>query len=107
MFDDVRYDAIVASIYAAGQGEATWAESIQAVVKELNCWSGHLMGFDRKTGGMVFTHEAGAPSPEATLEYIVRWHRTDPRNAILLAAPSETWVHCHEHLSDAFVKSND
>ena len=104
---DERYDAIVASIYAAAQAEKPWTDSLQLVVDSLNCWSGHLMGFDRQTGGMVFSHEAGQPPAEATLDYILRWHRSDPRNAVLLKALPDSWVHCHEHLSDAFVRSSN
>jgi DNA-binding CsgD family transcriptional regulator len=104
---DGQYDLIVASIYRAGQGEGQWGEVLESLVTFLHCWSAHLMGFDVSSGAMMFGHEAGAPPAEATLDYIRFWHRKDPRNAVLLTAPPETWVHCHEHLSESFVSHND
>ena len=107
MVEDNVYDALVANVYRAGQGEGQWADVLGALVRHLDCWSAHLMGFEQATGTMAFSHEGGAPPAEATLDYIRQWHRTDPRNAVLFTAPQETWVHCHEHLSDEFVRTND
>jgi DNA-binding CsgD family transcriptional regulator len=104
---DSVYDALVANIYRAGQGEGEWNDVLEGMVRTLKCWSGHLMGFERATGTMSFSHEGGAPPAEATLDYIRKWHRSDPRNAVLLTAPQDSWVHCHEHLSEAFVATND
>jgi hypothetical protein len=103
MLTEDSYDGLVASVYRAAQGDGEWQSLLETLVEALDCWSGHLMGFEPATGTMMFDYDAGCPPAEATLDYIRRWHKFDSRNAICFKAPHDVWVHCHEHLSDQFV----
>src|SRR5215470_6410986 len=106
MLSDDVYDALVAHVYRAGQGEGSWEDLLDALALNLDCWSAHLMGFDPTSGTMIFGHDGGSPPAEASLDYIREWHRCDPRNAVLMRVPPDTWVHCHEHLSEEFVATD-
>lgn len=102
MEDDV-YDRLVTAIYRAASGACTWADTLADIATALDAWAVQLMGWDKRTGRLTFSHYGGTASPAASLGYIVSYHTQDPRVQLLMERPFGAWVHCDEHFDDAFV----
>lgn len=96
------FDRLVAGLYrAAGGGD--WAHALGDIAQALDSWCVQVMGVDKRTGALLFSHYGGIATPGASLGYITRYHAIDPRVQLLMREPYGTWVHCHEHFDEAFV----
>lgn len=103
MQEDSNFDEIVASFYRAACGTSSWVEAIRPVQQVLSAIVVQLYAVDVSQGSVVFSYEAGPASPQAILDYILRWHRADPRSDLLMPLEPGQTINCWEHFDDKFV----
>ncbi len=101
--DDPTYDEIVGGFYRAASGVEAWGTALDRVATAFQAWAVPLWGVDTESGALLFSHHGGDASPATSLDYIRRFHASDPRTRIMLSVPIGTWVHCHEYFDDAFI----
>lgn len=104
--DNAPTETLIAKIYSAASGRTNWEETLTALCIALDVWAIQLLAFDKKTGGILFSHMGGGASLIDHLAYVRTYNRTDPRAPLLLSATMTGWLHCHEHLSDEVVAKN-
>ena len=64
----------------------------------------HLHGVHLPDATVAFSYEVGPGfTPQGALEYLTRYHRIDPRVALVQDLPTCEWMQCHDHFDDAFV----
>lgn len=77
-------DRVVAGLYRAAAGDQPWGEPLAEMVQLFQAWGVHLHGIRLADGAVGFSYEVGPGfTPEGALEYIQRWHRIDPRAALV------------------------
>jgi len=100
--DPTALDSIVAKIYSGASGRLPWSAALTELAKGGDAWAFHLIGLDKRSGGILFSHYGGDPAPQANLDYVRTYHRLDPRTPLAIANKTDTWFHCHEHFDDAY-----
>ncbi|MDQ6618476.1 MAG: helix-turn-helix transcriptional regulator [Pseudomonadota bacterium] len=79
---------------------------LDQLASALQLWMCHIIGVEKRTGTLMFSHEGG-PSPAAVpLDYLRTYHDVNPRIAPALALGEQEWLHCHELFPETFV-AND
>ena len=104
--DTTALDSIVAKIYSGASGRLPWNAALTELAQSADCWAFHLIGLDKRTGGILFSHYGGDPAPQANLDYVRTYHRIDPRTPLAIANKTDTWFHCHEHFDDAYAATS-
>lgn len=104
--DDAAYDRTVAAFYSAAAGRTEWAVVLDDLATSLDAWATPLMGVDKRTGTMLFTHHGGPAAPAVALDYMRGYHAIDPRAQLLMSLPYGAWVHCHEHFDERYVSTH-
>lgn len=99
-------DSIFSDFYAAAAGRIDWRKPFGALSDLLGLWGVQVIGIDKRTGGLMFSAEGGAASPESALDYIRFFHSSNPRIAPALATPQTQWMHCHEHFDDGYIAAS-
>lgn len=101
--DAATFDEVVAGPYCAAACEIEWAAPLEQMRQHLEAWAVHLMGIRLSDGTVDFSHAIGDSPPEANVDLMRRYHRIDPRAAMLMPLQPGVWANCHEHFDDAFV----
>ncbi|HMO49279.1 MAG TPA: LuxR C-terminal-related transcriptional regulator [Rubrivivax sp.] len=97
-------DRVVAGLYRAAAGDRPWGEPLADMVQLFGAWGVHLHGVRLTDGAVGFSYEVGPGfTPEGALEYLQRWHRIDPRAALVAPCQTGEWISCHEQFDDDFV----
>lgn len=91
-----EFDDIVATIYDAAAGRAGWRDAFDPLARRLDAWSVRLIGVDKRTSTLLFSHEGGAAPPLSTLNYLRAYHLINPRIAPLLALDMQSWIRDYE-----------
>ena len=104
--DAAALDSIVAKIYSGASGRLPWDAALNELAEGADAWVFHLIGLDKRTGGILFSHYGGNATPQTNLDYIRTYHRIDPRTPLAVATKVNSWFHCHEHFDDRFVASS-
>jgi DNA-binding CsgD family transcriptional regulator len=97
---------IVESIYRAGAGLAPWTEPLNAIAEALGLWVVQFFAIDPRLGTVIFSHEGGQTTPEMAFDYFSRYHRIDPRAALVATAPVGEWIDCKDHFDDKYVSTS-
>lgn len=103
MLPDSTFDEIVAGFYRAACGAITWGEAILPVQQAVSAFLVQLHAVDVSQGSVVFSYEVGPASAQGVLDYILRWHRADPRGDLLMSMEAGQTMNCWEHFDEAFV----
>jgi DNA-binding CsgD family transcriptional regulator len=104
--DSTALDSIVAKIYSGASGRLPWGAALNELARAADVWTMHLVGLDKRTGGVVFSEYGGDATPQTNLDYIRTYHRLDPRTPVAIANKSDMWFHCHEHFDDAYAANS-
>lgn len=99
-------DGVVRHLYSAAAGRAPWKQALDELALTIDARAVHMMGMDRQRRGILFSHCGGSAMPEAHLDYVRTWHRSDPGIELLESAQARTWVHCHEHFDEERVATD-
>ncbi len=83
-----------------------WDAALNELAQSADAWVFHLIGIDKRTGGILFSHYGGDATPQTNLDYIRTYHRIDPRTPVAIADKTHTWFHCHEHFDDRYVANS-
>jgi len=97
------FDRVVANIYDAASGRMPWNAAMGPLVDVFKLWGVQTLGIDKRTGTLMFSHETGPAPPQATIDYIRKYHSLNPRVAPSLALKVGEWLHDHEWFDDAYV----
>ena len=104
--DTTPSEELVAKIYSAASGRATWEQALTALCSFVQAWAVQIVAFDKQTGAIVFSHIGGGAAAADHLAYVRTYNRSDPRTPLLLSSTTLGWMHCHEILSDEMVASS-
>jgi DNA-binding CsgD family transcriptional regulator/PAS domain-containing protein len=97
------FERLVESIYRAGAGLAPWEEPLQAIARRFALWEVQFFAMDKRTGGLIFSHDGGRCTPEVALDYFRKYHRIDPRTGLVFGGPVGQWIACDEHFDEDYV----
>lgn len=103
---DAQFDFIVSEIYRAAAGEVPWGTPFQAISEVLDAWGVYMHGVRLSDGAIAFAYEVGGFPAEAALEYVRKFHKIDPRMALLAPLAPGQWTSCHEHYNAEFVATD-
>ena len=103
--NSAAFDSIIAGIYSGASGRQPWDEALNELARAADVWTMHLVGFDKRTGGVLFSHYGGDATPQTNLDYIRTYHRIDPRTPLALAS-KDLWFHCHDYFDQKFVDND-
>lgn len=104
--DAARLDRAVRSLYSAAAGRSPWQLALDELGGSVQARSVQLLGLDRHTGGILFSHCGSGTAPEAHLDYLRRWHRLDPGLQLLAHSDGKAWMHFHERFDNARVAAD-
>ena len=99
-------DQTIAELYRAAAGTVPWAKALQRVVDDLDALGAQMIGVDKRTGAIAFSHIAEDTNAEAALEYVRKYHAVDPRIPLLQRGRVGEWLFCQDLFDDAFAASN-
>ena len=103
--DSVEFDRFVHLIYGAAEDASRWRDFYEAIRLITGSESVHMLALDRRAQTLSYSDGANLPV-HGELAYIQHYRFIDPRMPLILGAPTQKWIHCHEHLDDEFV-AND
>lgn len=106
---DSEFDAIVGDFYRAATGAMTWDQALDRLQTAFGARAALMHTADMRTGQMLSLHTGGPARDDASLDYVRRYHRVDPRRERILAAlpgALDQWWHCHEHLDERVVDTS-
>lgn len=103
MISESHYDDVVAGFYRAASGSIGWVEALTAFQRALSARAVILFALDALQKCIVFSHEATDYPPEASLDYLRTYNAIDSNAKLAMPYAPGEWVHCWEHLDDAFV----
>ncbi|MFK7964414.1 MAG: helix-turn-helix transcriptional regulator [Burkholderiaceae bacterium] len=103
MLKSDQYDEAIRLLYLAGSGLTPWEEALGSIAGSMALWGAHLASVNKHSGAINFVRAGGEMPPEATLDYIGKYHQCNPRVKPLMSLEGQSWMHCHEHFDDAFV----
>jgi len=101
--EPASFDECIKAVYSASAGAIPWGNALESIALLFGGRTSHAMGVNPKSRAMEFIHEGGAIQPQATFEYVSKWHKVDPRAAHVMAAPPGQWIHCHEVFDEEYV----
>jgi DNA-binding CsgD family transcriptional regulator len=104
--DDRSFDDIVGDVYEAAAGRVDWRRPFERIASGLDLWMCHMIGVDKRTGTLLFSHEGGPNPIEVPLDYLRTYHAVNPRIAPALTLGDDEWLHCHEHFPAEFVAAD-
>jgi len=104
--DKASVEALIAQIYSAASGRTPWEVALTELCLVLDAWAVQILGLDKQTGGILFSHVGGGATLSDHLAYVRTYNRIDPRAPLLLSSTFSGWIHCHEHLSEDMVANN-
>lgn len=81
-------DDVIALIYEAASGSASWAEALEAVRTALDCLVVQIVGVDLRRAQFLFSFESEGGLAEAALDYARSYHRIDPHAAYVAGGVS-------------------
>lgn len=99
-------DPFIAGLYRAGSGVDSWPSALDRLAGALDLWGVQVVGVDKRTGTLMFSHESERTRPETAIDYIRDYHHRNPRMAPAMALSGDQWMHCHEHFNDEFVRGS-
>lgn len=79
---------------------------MNAVARAFDAWGVQLVGMDKTSGALMFSHDGGDASPESALDYIRTYHDQNPRVPASLALGPDDWLHDHEYFDAAFIENH-
>jgi DNA-binding CsgD family transcriptional regulator len=103
---EAAFDGIVHDIYRAGAGLCGWVEPLKKIEKAFDAWLVQFLGFDKKTGRVKFSHDAGVAPRECSAALAERFPAIDPAMSLLFGLPEGAWFSCEEHFGDAGAAQN-
>jgi DNA-binding CsgD family transcriptional regulator len=104
--DAASLDRAVRSIYSAAAGRLPWQLALDELGGSVRARSVQLLGLDRHSGGILFSHCGSGTAPSAHLDYLRRWHRADPGLPLLASSDGKAWMHCHERFDSRRVATD-
>ena len=99
-------DQTIAELYRAAAGSTPWSRALQCVVDDMDALAAQLVGFDKRTGAISFSHLSEQGDAEAGLHYVRQYHAVDPRLPLLTQKPVGGWLFCQDHFDDEFAANN-
>jgi DNA-binding CsgD family transcriptional regulator len=94
-------DQTIASIYGAAAGECAWGDPLTRIVRDLGALGSQMLGINLTNGAIAFSHASDWVEGELELEYVRKYHTTDPRIPLLINRPVGDWLYDQ----DAFPKT--
>lgn len=91
--EEQRFDTLVATIYEAAAGRATWRASLDALATAFDAPRCILTGVDPVSMRPSFRDEGGRVDPDAICEGVRSAHAGDPLLAALLHRPVGQWLY--------------
>jgi DNA-binding CsgD family transcriptional regulator len=96
-------DSIIASIYRAAAGSEPWTEPLARVAALLDLWLVQFFAVNKQLGTILFSFEGGRTKPETAFDWFHKYHRIDPRAALVTHAAVGEWIACDEHFDEQYV----
>jgi DNA-binding CsgD family transcriptional regulator len=103
---DHDLDEVVATAFEAASGARPWRDACEAMCRGFDVWGVQVLGMFRNNGALAFSFEGGQMTPQASLDYVTRYHAISPRAGLMPHLESNPWVHDHEHFDESFVASD-
>ena len=101
--DQTTHDHLVGSIYNAAAGRTSWDPALEQLAHSLDAFAIHLIGVDKRSLGVRFSHTGGHAPAEMHLDLLRRYHQIDERLPVVVQNDRDTWFHCHEHFDERHV----
>ena len=99
-------DETIAELYRAASGKAPWSSALQRIVDDLGAMGSQMIGVDKRTGGITFSHVSDSTNNEAALEYVRKYHAVDPRVPVLVEKPVGEWLYDQDFITDEQAAEN-
>jgi DNA-binding CsgD family transcriptional regulator/PAS domain-containing protein len=106
MANEAAYDLIVGAFYDAALEPLRLRPAVAEIVDAVHATGVHLHGIQKSSGEIVLSALSGL-SATSEVDYIKRYSKIDPRMPPVLAARVGHWISCHEHITPAFVETNE
>lgn len=105
--EPAQFDHAIASLYTAAAGRREWSLALEDVARAMRLWVVQVLGVDKRDGRLMFSSYGGQATPKTSLDYFRYYSTIDPRIALGLQTPADQWMHCHEHLDEAYVARSE
>lgn len=100
-----KREVLMAHIYDAAIDRSLWPGVLESIRQYAGVTAVTLVAVDRKLGAISFSAGANTTN-DGELAYIRKYCALDPRMRMLIPADTCQWIYCHEHLGEAFVRSD-
>jgi DNA-binding CsgD family transcriptional regulator len=104
--NECHFDQIVADFYKSAAGEQPWGVGLERVRQIMRAQVVNLYGMVKATRSVALSFEVGEASPQAALDFILKYHQIDCRAQLGMSMPVGQVVSCHRHFDDRFVESD-
>lgn len=101
-----KFDQIVADFYKSAAGEQPWGIGLEQVRQVMRAQVVNLYGMVKATRSVALSFEVGDASPQAALDFILKYHQIDCRAQLGMSMPVGQVVSCHRHFDEKFVESD-
>ena len=102
----VNRDETIAELYRAAAGKVPWSQALQRIVDDLGAMGSQMVGVDKRTGAITFSHCAEHTNAEAALEYVRTYHAVDPRLPVIARKPVGEWLYDQDFITDEQAAEN-
>lgn len=100
-------DQIISGVYRAASGLTQWEAPLNAISQQLGLWGAQIIGISKRSNTLLFSYEGGTRvPPQATLDYLRKYHGVNPRLLPAVQLKDGEWMHCHKIYDEDYV-AND
>lgn len=99
-------DELIAQFHTAALGALPWGVAVESLRVMTGAKLVTLHGMLKSSQSVAFSFEVGDLPAQAALDFILRYHKIEPRTPLLIHAPVGHVVSCHHHLDEAFIAAD-
>jgi len=94
-------------IYEACLEPERWDVAIKQIAEAVGAHGGHLLLWDERSAGALYSRHVGGASPHADRLYAEYYGAIDPRRRYVMTRPVGEWIGCHQVCDDQFVARSE
>jgi len=94
-------------IYESCLEPERWEVAIRRIAEAVGADGGHLLLWDERSAGPLYSRHVGGASPHADRLYAEYYGAIDPRRRYVMTRPVGEWVGCHQVCDDQFVARSE
>lgn len=99
-------DELIAQFHMAASGALPWGVPLEALRVMTSAKLVTLHGLLKSSQSVAFSFEVGDLPAQAALDFILKYHKVEPRTPLIVHEPVGHVVSCHHHLDEAFIATD-